>query len=213
MWTFLLPQQHCVKCGQRGNGRCLWGPITGLRGHTWVQRWWGGLQTPVLQDTSTISLWPLPAGGRLISLNHISLEGVTFTEAAEVMQSSPEEVQLIISQPKGAPCVCVSMCLKLCCSFDPCSPLFACNVGNLLISRFYWCTCSGLLTCKNEISFHFFVLLSAFFCAFEHVTLSVLLWMLKFSVFLYNHPTCLSLCKCQFCWLILLHPLPLYDTI
>ncbi|XP_035812663.2 FERM and PDZ domain-containing protein 2 isoform X2 [Amphiprion ocellaris] len=39
-------------------------------------------------------------GGRLISLNHISLEGVTFSEAAEVMQSSPEEVQLIISQPK-----------------------------------------------------------------------------------------------------------------
>ncbi|XP_070783707.1 FERM and PDZ domain-containing protein 2 [Enoplosus armatus] len=39
-------------------------------------------------------------GGRLISLNHISLEGVTFSEAAEVMQSSPEEVQLIISQAK-----------------------------------------------------------------------------------------------------------------
>ncbi|XP_061564678.1 tyrosine-protein phosphatase non-receptor type 13 isoform X2 [Cololabis saira] len=40
------------------------------------------------------------AGGRLISLNNISLEGVTFSEAAEVMQNSPEEVQLIISQPK-----------------------------------------------------------------------------------------------------------------
>ncbi|KAM6897806.1 FERM and PDZ domain-containing protein 2-like [Xenentodon cancila] len=40
------------------------------------------------------------AGGRLISLNHISLEGVTFSEAAEVMQSSPEEVTLIISQLK-----------------------------------------------------------------------------------------------------------------
>ncbi|XP_038592269.1 FERM and PDZ domain-containing protein 2 [Micropterus salmoides] len=39
-------------------------------------------------------------GGRLISLNHISLEGVTFSEAAEVIQSCPEEVQLIISQPK-----------------------------------------------------------------------------------------------------------------
>ncbi|KAF1374187.1 hypothetical protein PFLUV_G00246940 [Perca fluviatilis] len=39
-------------------------------------------------------------GGRLISLNHVSLEGVTFSEAAEVMQSSPEEVQLIVSQPK-----------------------------------------------------------------------------------------------------------------
>ncbi|GLD57680.1 FERM and PDZ domain-containing protein 2-like protein, partial [Lates japonicus] len=31
-------------------------------------------------------------GGRLISLNHISLEGVTFTEAAEVMQNSPREL-------------------------------------------------------------------------------------------------------------------------
>ncbi|XP_026171899.1 tyrosine-protein phosphatase non-receptor type 13 [Mastacembelus armatus] len=41
-------------------------------------------------------------GGRLISLNHVSLEGVTLSEAAEVMQSSPEEVQLIVSQPKGA---------------------------------------------------------------------------------------------------------------
>ncbi|KAM8889567.1 FERM and PDZ domain-containing protein 2 isoform 2-T4 [Synchiropus picturatus] len=40
-------------------------------------------------------------GGRLISLNHVSLEGVTFSEAAEVMQNSPEEVQLIVSQAKG----------------------------------------------------------------------------------------------------------------
>ncbi|XP_044035436.1 FERM and PDZ domain-containing protein 2 isoform X2 [Siniperca chuatsi] len=43
-------------------------------------------------------------GGRLISLNHVSLEGVTYSEAAEVMQSSPEEVQLIISQPKASSC-------------------------------------------------------------------------------------------------------------
>ncbi|XP_072312586.1 FERM and PDZ domain-containing protein 2 [Eucyclogobius newberryi] len=41
-------------------------------------------------------------GGRLISLNNISLEGVTFSEAAEVLNSSPEEVQLIVSQPKVA---------------------------------------------------------------------------------------------------------------
>ncbi|TNN04155.1 hypothetical protein fugu_001184 [Takifugu bimaculatus] len=40
------------------------------------------------------------AGGRLISLNNISLEGVTFSEAAEVIHNSSEEVQLIISQPK-----------------------------------------------------------------------------------------------------------------
>ncbi|XP_062389295.1 tyrosine-protein phosphatase non-receptor type 13 [Sardina pilchardus] len=47
-------------------------------------------------------------GGRLISLNQISLEGVTFTEAAEIMQNSSHEVELIISQPKGtlrSPCV------------------------------------------------------------------------------------------------------------
>ncbi|XP_067092678.1 tyrosine-protein phosphatase non-receptor type 13 [Osmerus mordax] len=39
-------------------------------------------------------------GGRLISLNKISLEGVTFTDAAAILQSSPEEVELIVSQPK-----------------------------------------------------------------------------------------------------------------
>ncbi|CAB1338029.1 unnamed protein product, partial [Coregonus sp. 'balchen'] len=39
-------------------------------------------------------------GGRLISLNHTSLEGVTFSEAAEIMQNSPMEVTLIVSQPK-----------------------------------------------------------------------------------------------------------------
>lgn len=40
------------------------------------------------------------AGGRLISLNKISLEGVTFTDAAAILQSSPDEVELIVSQPK-----------------------------------------------------------------------------------------------------------------
>ncbi|XP_041703413.2 tyrosine-protein phosphatase non-receptor type 13-like isoform X2 [Coregonus clupeaformis] len=39
-------------------------------------------------------------GGRLISLNHTSLEGVPFSEAAEVMQNSPQEVTLIVAQPK-----------------------------------------------------------------------------------------------------------------
>ncbi|XP_034148806.1 tyrosine-protein phosphatase non-receptor type 13 isoform X2 [Esox lucius] len=39
-------------------------------------------------------------GGRLISLNKISLEGVTFTDAAAILQSSPDEVELIVSQPK-----------------------------------------------------------------------------------------------------------------
>ncbi|XP_030604068.1 tyrosine-protein phosphatase non-receptor type 13 [Archocentrus centrarchus] len=39
-------------------------------------------------------------GGRLISLNKTSLEGVTFTDAAAILQSSPDEVELIVSQPK-----------------------------------------------------------------------------------------------------------------
>ncbi|KAK9541598.1 hypothetical protein VZT92_001630 [Zoarces viviparus] len=39
-------------------------------------------------------------GGRLISLNKTSLEGVTFSDAAAILQSSPEEVELIASQPK-----------------------------------------------------------------------------------------------------------------
>ncbi|XP_078497098.1 FERM and PDZ domain-containing protein 2 [Lissotriton helveticus] len=40
-------------------------------------------------------------GGRLISLNRISLEGVTFNTAVNIVQNSPEEVELIVSQPKG----------------------------------------------------------------------------------------------------------------
>lgn len=46
---------------------------------------------------------PVPvdfAGGRLISLNKTSLEGVTFSDAAAILQNSPEEVELIVSQPK-----------------------------------------------------------------------------------------------------------------
>ncbi|XP_053094720.1 tyrosine-protein phosphatase non-receptor type 13 [Pangasianodon hypophthalmus] len=39
-------------------------------------------------------------GSRLISLNQISLEGVPFKEAAEIIQSSPNQVELIISQSK-----------------------------------------------------------------------------------------------------------------
>ncbi|XP_028982966.1 tyrosine-protein phosphatase non-receptor type 13 isoform X2 [Betta splendens] len=42
-------------------------------------------------------------GGRLISLNKTSLEGVTFSDAAAILQSSPEEVELIVSQPKQSP--------------------------------------------------------------------------------------------------------------
>ncbi|TSK22776.1 FERM and PDZ domain-containing protein 2 [Bagarius yarrelli] len=39
-------------------------------------------------------------GGRLISLNKTSLEGVTFSTAADILQNSPDEVELIVSQPK-----------------------------------------------------------------------------------------------------------------
>ncbi|KAJ8418163.1 hypothetical protein AAFF_G00138720 [Aldrovandia affinis] len=39
-------------------------------------------------------------GGRLISLNKTSLEGVTFSTAASILQSCPNEVELIVSQPK-----------------------------------------------------------------------------------------------------------------
>ncbi|XP_058263000.1 FERM and PDZ domain-containing protein 2 [Hemibagrus wyckioides] len=41
-------------------------------------------------------------GSRLISLNQISLEGVPFYEAAEIIQSSPNQVELIISQSKDS---------------------------------------------------------------------------------------------------------------
>uniref|UniRef100_A0A8C0EW91 FERM and PDZ domain containing 2 n=1 Tax=Bubo bubo TaxID=30461 RepID=A0A8C0EW91_BUBBB len=40
-------------------------------------------------------------GGRLISVNNISLEGVSFNTAVKIIQNSPDEVELIISQTKG----------------------------------------------------------------------------------------------------------------
>ncbi|XP_051829786.1 FERM and PDZ domain-containing protein 2-like [Antechinus flavipes] len=39
-------------------------------------------------------------GGRIISLNNISLEGVTFNMAVKIIENSPDEVDLIVSQPK-----------------------------------------------------------------------------------------------------------------
>ncbi|KPP71270.1 hypothetical protein Z043_109837 [Scleropages formosus] len=42
-------------------------------------------------------------GGRLISLNKTSLEGVPFRVVADIMQSSPEEVELIVSQARQGP--------------------------------------------------------------------------------------------------------------
>ncbi|KAI4877633.1 hypothetical protein NFI96_022984 [Prochilodus magdalenae] len=54
----------------------------------------------------TVTVFPSPLnvdchlGGRLISLNKTSLEGVTFSAAAAILQNSPDEVELIVSQPK-----------------------------------------------------------------------------------------------------------------
>ncbi|XP_065264284.1 FERM and PDZ domain-containing protein 2 [Emys orbicularis] len=39
-------------------------------------------------------------GGRLISVNNVSLEGVSFNTAVKIIQNSPDDVELIISQPK-----------------------------------------------------------------------------------------------------------------
>ncbi|KAL8186794.1 UNVERIFIED_CONTAM: hypothetical protein K2H54_011643, partial [Gekko kuhli] len=41
-------------------------------------------------------------GGRLISVNNISLEGVSFNTAVKIIQNSSDEVELIISQPKDS---------------------------------------------------------------------------------------------------------------
>ncbi|XP_007902819.2 tyrosine-protein phosphatase non-receptor type 13 [Callorhinchus milii] len=42
----------------------------------------------------------IKTGSRLISINSVSLEGVTFRTAADILQNSPDEVALIISQSK-----------------------------------------------------------------------------------------------------------------
>lgn len=34
-------------------------------------------------------------------MNNLSLEGVSFNTAVKIIQNSPDEVELIISQPKG----------------------------------------------------------------------------------------------------------------
>ncbi|XP_036014875.1 FERM and PDZ domain-containing protein 2 isoform X3 [Mus musculus] len=40
-------------------------------------------------------------GGKILALNHISLEGFTFSMAVRMIQNSPDDMELIISQPKG----------------------------------------------------------------------------------------------------------------
>ncbi|XP_032857679.1 FERM and PDZ domain-containing protein 2 isoform X2 [Tyto alba] len=42
----------------------------------------------------------IKSGGRLISVNNISLEGISFNTAVKIIQNSPDEVDLIISQTK-----------------------------------------------------------------------------------------------------------------
>uniref|UniRef100_A0A3Q2DNU1 FERM and PDZ domain containing 2 n=1 Tax=Cyprinodon variegatus TaxID=28743 RepID=A0A3Q2DNU1_CYPVA len=64
-------------------------------------------------------------GGRLISLNKTSLEGVTFSDAAAILQSSPDEVELIVSQPKRksySVAVSIKWCLNRCVISLGCSP-------------------------------------------------------------------------------------------
>ncbi|XP_052589884.1 FERM and PDZ domain-containing protein 2 isoform X1 [Peromyscus californicus insignis] len=40
-------------------------------------------------------------GGKILALNHISLEGFTFNMAVRMIQNSPDNIELIISQSKG----------------------------------------------------------------------------------------------------------------
>ncbi|XP_069317076.1 FERM and PDZ domain-containing protein 2-like [Eulemur rufifrons] len=40
-------------------------------------------------------------GGQILALNHISLEGFTFSMAVRMIQNSPDDIELIISQTKG----------------------------------------------------------------------------------------------------------------
>lgn len=42
-------------------------------------------------------------GDRLISVNSVSLEGVSHHAAVDILQNAPEDVTLVISQPKEKP--------------------------------------------------------------------------------------------------------------
>ncbi|KAL4640206.1 FERM and PDZ domain-containing protein 2 [Arapaima gigas] len=56
--------------------------------------------TSVVPDGPVDKDGRIQPGSRLISLNKTSLEGVPFSMVADILQSSPEEVELIVSQPK-----------------------------------------------------------------------------------------------------------------
>lgn len=47
---------------------------------------------------------PFCAGHRLISVNSTSLEGVSHHAALEILENAPEDVTLVISQPKDKLC-------------------------------------------------------------------------------------------------------------
>ncbi|XP_038600268.1 FERM and PDZ domain-containing protein 2 [Tachyglossus aculeatus] len=55
----------------------------------------------VVPDGPADQTGKIKPGGRIIALNNISLEGVTFNIAVKMIQTSPDKMELIISQPRG----------------------------------------------------------------------------------------------------------------
>lgn len=56
-------------------------------------------------------------GDRLISVDNVSLEGVSHHAAIEILQSAPDEVILVISQPKEKISKGKHECLSVCAPF------------------------------------------------------------------------------------------------
>ncbi|EPY73253.1 protein tyrosine phosphatase, non-receptor type 13-like isoform 1 [Camelus ferus] len=60
------------------------------------------IQKPTTCDPlSGLPVRSVRTGGQILALNHISLEGFTFDMAVRMIQNSPDNVELIISQSKG----------------------------------------------------------------------------------------------------------------
>uniref|UniRef100_K7EI07 FERM and PDZ domain containing 2 n=1 Tax=Ornithorhynchus anatinus TaxID=9258 RepID=K7EI07_ORNAN len=83
-------------------------------------------------------------GGRIIALNNISLEGVTFNMAVKMIQTSPDKVELIISQPRGMTTATFGgygLCLSLICKMEIkiVSPIWDrdCVQPDYLVWKFY----------------------------------------------------------------------------